>query len=148
LPCCWLHYAGRVNSSVRLQTEAVVNWGKITSYALLLFLAGVAIGFIAASFPPSATVLSSRLAAAFVVYTAVYAHLAMRQPARPYLHAWAVFALESLLGVLGLVALTGVVSSATAPLALVGLLVHIGALAVGTAVGSSLRRHAGQRADA
>ena len=130
-----------------------MNWAKITSHAAALLIVQVAIGFIEASFTPKQAnghtylLLGSALAS-FVMCGAIFAHLAARQPSRPFSHAWLTLILQAVVASLIVQALAD--WSGNTPLLLVALewLVLMCALLAGTAIGSQLRRRAGQPADA
>ena len=81
-----------------------MNWGKITKYAAILFVAQVAIGFFTASSP--STDLISGIAmlvisstASFLVCGAIFAHLASGQLIKPFAHAWAALVLQAVAAV-------------------------------------------------
>ena len=120
-----------------------MNWGRITAYALAVFAAQAAIGFLEGAFAPaglSATLVS--FFASFLVCGAIFAHLSARQSFKPLAHACAALALQ----IVAAIALSQVLAVwlGSIPLATVALewLVLSLALVAGTALGSSLRRSA------
>ena len=126
-----------------------MNWRRIAAYGAVLLATQFAVGFLEGAFAPTrlSIVLVSCIVS-FVLCGSIFAHLSARQSYRPFAHAWAALALQVAAASLLWLALTAWLSPT--PLASVALewLVLILALLVGTAVGSSLRRSAGQPADA
>ena len=126
-----------------------MNWRKITAYALVLFAAQFAIGFIEGALAPAglSTVVVSCLVS-FIVCGSIFAHLSANQSSKPFTHAWAALTLQ----VAAAVALWQVLADwlGSIPLSSVVLewIVLICALLAGTAVGSSFRRSGEQPADA
>jgi len=130
-----------------------VNWGRITKYAAALFVAQVAIGFLEGSFAPAdvsagIVLLLISSTASFLVCGAIFAHLAARQPAKPFAHAWAALALQAVAAFVLWQLLAYLAGSTPSLLIVLEWLIVIGALLAGTWIGSSRRRHSGRSADA
>jgi hypothetical protein len=131
--------------------ERVVNWGKITKYAAALFAVQVTIGFLEGFFSPTGAgvvVLLVSAAASFALCGAVFAHLAARQPFKPFAHAWAALLLQVAAASVLMLVLTGWLGNPSPLMLSLEWLVLACALLAGTAFGSTLRQRAGQPADA
>ena len=131
-----------------IRGKEAVNWRKITAYAFALLAAQFAVGFFEGAFAPAdlGTALVSCLVS-FIVCGSIFAHLSTSQTFKPFAHAFAALALQVAAAVALSQPLAGWLGRAPAPVALEWL-VLICALLAGTAVGSYLRRSAGQPADA
>lgn len=129
-----------------------MNWNKVFKYAGVLlvvqFVLGLAEGFF---FPDSAANLAFLLldaAVSFFVCAGIFAHLAARQPVKPFAHAWAALFVQVALAVLFSLALEGWLGMLSLPLLALDWLVLVCALLAGSVLGRSLLRVATQRADA
>ena len=127
-----------------------MNWMKVTAYATVLFAAQVTIGFLGASFPIDSGIGPAIIgyASSFVVCGAIFVHLGIHQPSRPFAHAWAALALQVVVASALAQALVGWLSNASTALVAIEWLVLICSLWAGTAVGSSLRQRPEESADA
>jgi hypothetical protein len=130
-----------------------MNWGRVIWYASALFVAGILVGVVEGLlFPPSGAVFLGGAVVSFVICGAIFAHLAARQPFRPFIHAWAALLLDQAVAsavwlVLAQLA-PGWFGSTPWSLIVAGWLVLVCALEAGTALGISLRHRARHLADA
>ena len=130
-----------------------MNWGKITKYAAVLFVAQVAVGFVTASVSSSDVTSGVALLAisstiSFLVCGAIFAHLAARQPIKPFAHAWAALALQAVAAIVLWQLLAQLAGSPPSLLIILEWLVLIGALLVGTSIGMPRKNRSGPSADA
>ncbi len=131
-----------------------MNWNRITAYAAALFIAQITIGFLEGLFfiPDSTDAIFRYLIASsvvsFVVCGGIFAHLAARQPSRPFAHGMTALILQIAVASILARTLPGWLGNAPLVYVFINWMVLVCALLVGTAVGSSLRRGAGQSADA
>jgi cation transporter-like permease len=129
----------------------VVKWGIITLYALALLAAQFAIGLLEGLFVPThggnlILWLGSAMAS-FLLCGGIFAHLAARQPRNPFVYAWAALTLQVAMALaLGFV-FAPKLGSTPPLLVILELVVLVGALLVGTPLGST-RRSSVQRAEA
>ncbi|MGY0613451.1 hypothetical protein [Luteimonas sp. A501] len=121
----------------------------VALYALALFVAQVAIGFLEGSLGGIGTSqLFASAAVSFLACGAIFAHLAAKQFFKPFVHAWVALILQGLAGAVLLFALTRRFDSVP-PIALaIEWLVLVCALMAGTLLGTSWRRRTGQPAGA
>ncbi|WP_369935358.1 hypothetical protein [Xanthomonas tesorieronis] len=129
-----------------------MNWSKVFKYACTLlgvqFALGLAEGFF---FPESTTDIAFLLldaAVSFLVCTALFAHLSVRQPVKPLTHAWAVLFLQVALAMLFALTLKRWLGMPSPLLLALEWLVLVCALLAGSALGANLLRFARQQADA
>lgn len=129
-----------------------MNWSKVFKYAGVLlvvqFVLGLAEGFF---FPYSAANLAFLLldaAVSFFVCAGIFAHLAARQPVKPFAHAWAALFVQVALAMLFALALKRWLGMPSPLLLALDWLVLVCALLAGSALGCSLLRVAKRRADA
>jgi len=130
-----------------------MNWGTIAKYAATLLIAELAIGFVASSsiatdaFAGIRSLLLSS-AASFLICGAIFAHLAARQPIRPFAHAWAALITQAAAAFVVWWVLARWADSSLSFLIVFEWLVLIGALLVGTWTGIRLGRRQSHTADA
>jgi cation transporter-like permease len=122
----------------------VVKWGVITLYALALLVAQFAIGLLEGLFAPTQggnlILWLGSATASFLVCGGIFAHLAARQPRNPFAYAWAALALQVAMALaLGFI-LAPKLDSTPLLLVILGFLLLVVALLVGTSLGSTRRR--------
>jgi hypothetical protein len=84
----------------------------------------------------------------FLVCAAIFAHLAIRQSFKPFVHAWAVLTLQTFVGALLLLSLIHNMDGVAPMSVAMELVALVCALIAGTALGSSWRHRADQPAGA
>ena len=116
-----------------------MNWKAIIIYGACLSIADFAVGF-AAGFFGAKPLFSAWDLASFVICTALFAHLAIRNRVRPLAHACLVLAFYGVIW-LALAALELALLGSVPPLLLIGLdwLGLIVSMAIGISIGSALR---------
>ena len=122
-----------------------MNWRRIATYAFVLFASQFAIGVVDGFFAPKgwgAGVVGYIVT--FVVSGSIFAHLAFNHHDRPFEHALAALVLDQTAGVTLSLALATWLGSLSPGSIMVGWLVLVCSLLVGTAVGSHFRRTAGK----
>jgi hypothetical protein len=121
-----------------------MKWREVLKYAVALFVAQCAIGFLEGYFSPqSSPVLLAGAVASLVVCGAIFVHLGAYQPDRPFLYAWAALLLQVAAGSLLVEVLArsmSLIGRTSLFLILLELVVCICALVIGTFLGTKLRK--------
>lgn len=130
--------------------ESTVNWYRVVKLALALFVAETTIGFLEGALGPPEAEVSLHVAgyiASFVVCSAIFAFFAMRNFARPFVHAWLGLLLQVLMGfVFSLLLPIRLDDEGWALIALEWTLL-VAALATGTGIGIGVRKKSRGLAD-
>lgn len=128
-----------------------MNWNKIVKLALTLFITQMAIGFLDGTLSPEnagITWLVASAAVSFVACGAIFAIFAMRQPTKPFTHAWTALLVQVAVSFVLVSALDRWIGSTSWFTVALEWFVLVCALVVGTSAGSALRHSFGKPADA